>query len=93
MGAVLLCEFSVGEAAARPWILARLAPLSVRGGAELLFVGTEDRRVEVIALRFADAALAVATLAEWRSAGAPAAIAVRLLRMEPVPAFPPGLFP
>lgn len=92
MGAVLLCEFPASDGAARPWILARLAPLAVRGGAELQFVGTEERTVEVVAIRFGDAALAGATLTAWR-ADRPAAIAIRLLRMEPVPAFPAGLFP
>ena len=93
MSAVLLCEFPSGEGTARPWILGRLAPLAVRGGAELQFVGTEEAGVEVIAIRFADAALAGATAAAWRAAEPPAAIAIRLLRMEPVPPFPAGLFP
>lgn len=92
MGAVLLCEFRSADSAARPWILGRLALLALRGGAELQFVGTE-RAIEVIAIRFADAALAGATLAEWRAAELPAAIAIRLLRMEAVPPFPAGLFP
>jgi hypothetical protein len=38
------------------------------------------------------AALAGATLAEWRATKRPPAMAIRLLRMEPVPPFP-SLFP
>ncbi len=40
MGAVLLCEFSSADGAARPWILGRLALLAFKGSAELQFVGT-----------------------------------------------------
>lgn len=92
MGAVLLCEFPSADGAARPWILGRLALLALRGGAELQFVGTEQA-AEVIAIRFADAALAGATLAEWQGEEPPVTIAIRLLRMEPIPPFPASLFP
>ena len=98
MSAVILCEFPSGNANARSWILGRVAVLTLKGKAELNFVGTEEasgRRAatETISIKTASAAHADAILSEWRGdvlfSGL---VETRLLRVETVN-FAVAMFP
>ena len=95
MDAVILCEFASEATGARAGLLDRIAPLSLSGEGRLGFVATGrggegEPATEIVAVAFAKAQMADKVLLRWRSDPAfPAAVTIRLMRIEPIWAIEP----